>query len=80
MAIKVTVGEQKTQEKPFPKFVALGLGVGGLFLAISEKQILCIDKGGSVWEDGQYCEGHMEYRFDDDNFYDYNEPITLQNQ
>lgn len=74
--IKVTLGEVKPQEKPFPKLVTLSI-CGGVFLAISKTQIVCIKTGQSGWRNGQYEVG--DFNFSKDFFTDYNDPITIQN-
>lgn len=83
MSVKVTIGESKTQsEKPFPKLVTLKLS-GGVFLAKSETEIICIDKGDSIWDVFQTRKGEFTFNqsyYYDNYFTDFNEPITLQNQ
>lgn len=73
MAIKVTVGEQKTQnELPFPKFMKssngrivfmISYGKGFLLNRVSNNDI---PKYSELWFMGDFA--------------DYNEPITLQNE
>jgi hypothetical protein len=89
MAIKVTIGESKTQEeKPFPKFMQDKHG--NIVFAIgknnnSEEQYyykVVYIKGFEFSEFstvGSFCD---EFNlFNSDNpYFDYNEPITLQNQ
>jgi hypothetical protein len=84
MAIKVTIGESKTQdEKPFPKFMKDKHG--HIVFAIEENseesnqyRVIYI-KGFEFSDIGKFCEEF--YLFDSTNpYFDYNEPITLQNQ
>ncbi len=80
--IKVTLGEVKTQGKPFPKFVTLKK-CGGLFLAESAKSITCIDKGTSGWNIGEH-EEKPEGWFEFDNsaseaFIDFEGTAIIQN-
>lgn len=75
MAIKVTVGEQKTQnELPFPKLMIGKLGSIVLFRE-NMKGTMIQYKGESSIKVGEYYEG-----FDMRAFTEYNEPITLQNE
>ena len=73
MAINVTIGESKPQEKPFPKLM-LKKGSGGIVYLFHSKFECTIIANGSIGKTYKenydltiYCE-------------DYNEPITLQNQ
>ena len=78
--IKVTVGEQKTQEKiPFPKLMISDLGQIILATSVNEERedllvgTLIISNGYSIGGDGftqAWCRS---------SFTDFNEPITLQN-
>ena len=70
--IKVTVGEQKTQsEKPFPKLMVATKGIW------ENQKCLFVEKGKGM------LVGPKEFgyasNFDETDFTDYNEPITLQN-
>jgi hypothetical protein len=76
MAIKIRVGEPKTQEvQEFPKLMEL-LDYGGLYHFTDNKTCYCIDNGTSnAWAVGELCTtariGH---------FIEITEPVTLQNQ
>lgn len=75
MAIKVSVGEQKTQEeKSFPKLMIGKLGSIVLFNE-NRKGTMIQYIGESSIKVGEYYEG-----FDMHAFTDYNDPITLQNE
>ena len=72
MAIKVTVGEQKPQNmKPFPKLMISNNG--RLVFMISDRQ------GFQLNEASEDTPHYYELWYMDD-FTDYNEPITLQNE
>jgi hypothetical protein len=84
MAIKVTIGESKTQEKkPFPKFMQDKHG--HIVFAIEENceesnhyKVIYI-KGFALSDIGHFYDEF--YLFSPENpYFDYNEPITLQNQ
>ena len=86
MAIKVTIGESKTQdEKPFPKFmkdqydkIVFAIGENNDSEESNHYRVIYI-KGFEFSDIGKFCEEF--YLFDSTNpFFDYNEPITLQNQ
>ena len=72
--INVTVGEQKTQsEKPFPKLM-ISTSDRIVFMIKYSHGFMLHDKGEGR-DIGYYCESwSME------DFTDYNEPITIQNQ
>ncbi len=78
--INVTIGESKTQEKPFPKLMMVKMDLGkhyknkGMIVYFKESKKGTVITNGENWGDGDYCEcWAME------SFTDYNEPITLQN-
>lgn len=85
MAIKVTVGEQKTQnELTFPKLMKYSYTSGTYCIVIMQSNSKgcviavvksanadCGDKVGNLWEDVDTNEHGWS---------DYNEPITLQNE
>ena len=71
--INVTIGESKTQEKElFPKLMISGLGRIVLFTS---------KRSGIVMYEKEYCfgVGHFSECWANEDFTDYNEPITLQN-
>ena len=74
MAINVTIGESKTQEKPFPKLMRNQYGE--IFFMVRERYGLPLT--GNEWSylDKDFAD-FTEILYD---FTDYNEPITLQNQ
>jgi len=77
MAINVTIGESKTKEKPFPKLM-ISLLTDNVVLFSSPKEgmvVLLGKRNKCCYEIGEYAKD-----FTMDNFTDYNEPITLQNQ
>lgn len=76
--IKVTKGQGVISGNTFPKIATLGGASGGVFIALSSSRILCLDPGNSGWGVGQYDEDE-DFRWNDDNFKDLNEPITIQN-
>lgn len=72
MAIKVTVGEQKTQnEKPFPKLMTSK--AGRIVFMTSYEQGFQLNHAA---DDGPHF--YKDWSMDD--FTDYNESITLQNE
>lgn len=77
MAIKVTVGEQKTQnEKPFPKFMKLNNHPSKLIVLFKKhKRGTVLFSTSNHWEIADTSDD-----FDMSQFVDYNEPITLQNE
>jgi hypothetical protein len=72
--IKVTIGESKTQEKPFPKLMKSNLS-GDLCLVFENES-----KDGYIGLNltGKHA-GIVGFRFVAKNCTDYNEPITIQN-
>jgi len=74
MAINVTIGESKTQEKPFPKLMTLA-ELGGVFYFATPKKCVCIVPPNSALDEGEFCLTPAL-----DLFIDINSPITLQNQ
>lgn len=75
MAINVTLGEAKTQEKPFPKLMVTTDDERIVFF-ISPQKGICL-KVGSV--DNSFV-GEYYHKWNMDKFTDYNEPITIQNK
>jgi len=73
MAINVTIGESKTQEKPFPKLMINQKGCIRLFFKDLSSLIL-------VSKTGQFLLLNDRDEVVLSDFTDYNEPITLQNQ
>ena len=73
MSIKVTIGEYKTQnQKPFPKLMQSSEGV--IIVLMTE------ESSGVVINENRFYEiGYKSSAWNMDVFYDYNEPITLQN-
>lgn len=78
--IKVTLGEVKTQEqKPFPKLATL-TNCGGVFLAVSHEEVICIDPGTSGWKVGQKDKYEHYFSYNKNGYFiELNEPITIQN-
>lgn len=74
----ITKDNQEKLQRHFPRLLTLKR-YGGIFLAISKSQILCIDKGESGWKAGEF-DVQENFTFSNDGFIDYNEPITIQNQ
>ncbi len=77
MAINVTIGESKPQEKPFPKLMISQL-TETVVLFTSPKVgmvVLSGKKNHASYEIGEYV-----IDFTMNKFTDFNEPITLQNQ
>jgi hypothetical protein len=75
MAIKVTIGESKTQdEKPFPKLMQ---GISGTIVLFQQtkKGFVVNAVEGVCFIIGEYSDDWAMHKFTD-----YNEPITLQNQ
>jgi hypothetical protein len=75
MAIKVTLGEVKTQEKKqFPKLMKPQTS-DVIWLMLSPTKGICIlgDENNPLFQTGNVHEGMGRYMID------YNEPITLQN-
>lgn len=81
MAIKVTLGKEKTQEKPFPKLMISDLGQ--VILAIgqnNEDERPDLIVGVLVHSNGYEILGNgFTKNWHGDSFIDYNEPITIQN-
>jgi hypothetical protein len=71
--IKVTIGESKTQEKPFPKLMQNKNGCIRLVFEDLSSLILV-----SVEGDNFFYYNHKN-DYDLSKFTDYNEPITIQN-
>lgn len=87
MAVKVSIGESKTQEvKPFPKLMAFKYPNSGtkllLFMKDSKNGVVLkkLEEGKSINLDavGDFWTIKSD-EFNDGVFTDYNEPITLQN-
>jgi hypothetical protein len=79
MAIKVTLGEAKTQEvKPFPKLMITTCRNPSdrIVFFLSEKIGIVIQSGSL----DNYSVGSYSENWDMNFFTDYNEPITIQNQ
>jgi hypothetical protein len=73
--IKVTVGEQNTQsEKPFPKL--MNSKGGRIVVMINCNDMIC---EGFQLNNAYGEEPHFSRCFIEEDFTDYNEPITLQN-
>jgi hypothetical protein len=70
--IKVTIGESKPQEKPFPKLMKNKYGCIRLVFEDLSSLILV-----SVEGDDFYYNHKNDYDLSD--FTDYNEPVTIQN-
>lgn len=78
MAVKVTIGESKTQnEKPFPKLMVNRYGCIRLVYECGSSVILKSAQNA----EGSWFESRINAPSDWDisDFTDYNEPITLQN-
>ena len=71
MAIKVSVGEPKTQEKPFPKLMINKNGAIALMFS-PNKGVQLISKAGSPID---FYENYM-----DTTYIDYEGEITLKNE
>lgn len=81
MAIKVTLGEAKTQEeKPFPKLMISDLGQIFYMVGVNEdRDDLLI--GVEIHSNGYFIGGNgISKNMARALFKDYNEPITLQNE
>jgi hypothetical protein len=72
--ITVTVGEQKPQEKPFPKLMISSDFKEIVFFIESEYGVM-ITYSGDGPDRRKQCHAGYNMEF----FTDYNEPITLQN-
>lgn len=80
MAINVTIGESKTQEKPFPKLM-ICKSIGGNTIILANEKSDPFLVGTCIYSD--YSENRVGEYFEQwslSAFTDYNEPITLQNQ
>jgi hypothetical protein len=76
--LNVTLGEVKTQEKPFPKLMKSKIGAVVLFWE-PNKGLYLFSEPGSI---DAGCEGELMNGVDWPKmniFTDYNEPITIQN-
>ena len=79
--ITVTLGEAKTQEKPFPKLMISNLGQIILAIGTNEKENSAnLIVGVLIVSNGYPIGGNAFTKaWDGRSFTDYNEPITIQN-
>jgi hypothetical protein len=70
--IKVTIGESKTQEKPFPKLMISSTGAIWLMESFEEGFYL---SGGN----GDFKKNRIQSDIVHEGFTDYDLPITIQN-
>lgn len=76
MSIKVTIGESKPQEKPFPKLM-IYIKTQKLVVLFAGQQV-----GTVVWADSDnpdWAVGDYDNDWDIERFTDFNGSITLQN-
>lgn len=71
MAIKVSVGEPKTQEKPFPKLMINKNGAIALMFS-PNKGVQLVSKAGNII--------HLYDNYMDNTYTDYEGEITLKNE
>lgn len=79
--INVTIGESKTQEKPFPKLM---IGSSGSIIEVLSKPDIdgfsnVIIRKSDLFTNGKYKEKFLLNGVLETFENDYNEPITLQN-
>ncbi len=80
MAITATIGESKTQEKPFPKLMVLKQGLSDDYKNKGMVVLFTKNNTGTVIANPEnYNIGEWQQCWSIELFTDYNEQVTLQN-